>query len=614
MSIQAQSIYPTVSLSRLLLTLENGSRPSGGVGQVRMGVPSLGGEHVSNDGKFNFENIKYVPQEFFERMTRGIIKKYDVLVVKDGATTGKTAFVGNDFPFENAVVNEHVFIVRPDTELLLPEYLFFFLYSVWGQAQIEREIHGGAIGGINQSFAENLEVPLPSLIEQRRIVSILDVSSNLQKYKASTYENIKRLLPSIFRDLFGSPQKWGKTKPLGKLVSFVGGGTPSRSVKKYFTGDIPWATSKDIKSRYLRDAQEHITEEAIENSATNLVPSGSILMVVKSKILMHTLPVGITTKPFCFGQDIKGLVCNPGVVPQFIVASLLAQSSYILSKARGANTEGLTLEILRSILIPDVTSDEQQEFLKRALTFDEIEFNFQETQEKMEFLNRSLYIKAFSGALTNIWRERHRDELQQSNVERDKALGLRGEKPRLIDFEEGRVTSEELEGLRKALGNFAVNLASYHSEMFDGVVQSFEEITKPLTQSLVSMSQNLITPFLESFRQSLQNIQLALPVPPDEEEINRQIDLLPLPQEKRAIHDVLDVTSLRVLKLAHASPAYFTSEDLTFGGITSTHTSASLRVLDSLGFVRLVEIDGVIRYHVIDANTDTALKPDQLQQ
>ncbi len=613
MSIQAQSIYPAVRLSRLLLTLENGSRPSGGVGQIRTGVPSLGGEHISNGGNFNFENIKYVPQEFFARMSRGIINKYDVLVVKDGATTGKTAFVGNDFPFENAVVNEHVFIVRPDTDLLLPEYLFFFLYSAWGQAQIEREFHGGAIGGINQSFAENLEVPLPSLVEQRRIVSILDVSSNLRQSKASTNENIKRLLPSIFTDLFGLPQKWEKTKPLGKLVSFVGGGTPSRSVKKYFTGDIPWATSKDIKSRYLSNTQEYITEEAVENSATNLVPSGSILMVVKSKILMHTLPIGITTKPFCFGQDIKGLVCNPGVVPQFIVASLLAQSSYILSKARGANTEGLTLEILRSILVPDATREEQQEFLKRALTFDEVENNFKETQDKLELLNNSLYIKAFSGDLTNIWREGHRDEIQRSNVERDKVLGLRGEKARLIDFEEGRVTPEELEGIRKALGNFAVNLVSYH-EISDGFVRSFEEITKPLTQSLISMSQNVITPFLESFRQSLQNIQLALPVPPDEDEINRQIDLLPLPQEKRAIHDVLDVTSLRVLKLAHASPAYFTPEDLTFGAITSTHTSASLRVLDSLGFVRMVEIDGVLRYHVIDANTDTALKPDQLQQ
>ena len=226
---------------------------------------------------------------------------------------------------------------------------------------------------------------------------------------------------------------------------------------------------------------------------------------------------------------------------------------------------------------------------------------------------QSLLVRAFTGELTISWREKHKDELQRSAAERDKALGLRGEKPRLIDFEEGRVTPEELEVIRNALGNFAANLASYHIDV-DGLARSLEEITKPLTQSLVSMRQNLITPFLESFRQSLQNIQLALPVPPDEDEINRQIDLLPLPQEKRAIHDVLDATSLRVLRLAHASSAYFTPENLTFGGITSTHTSASLRVLDSLGFVRLVEIDGVLRYHVIDANTDTALKPDQLQQ
>ena len=61
--------------------------------------------------------------------------------------------------------------------------------------------------------------------------------------------------------------------------------------------------------------------------------------------------------------------------------------------------------------------------------------------------------------------------------------------------------------------------------------------------------------------------------------INRQIDLLPLPQEKRSIHAVLDDVTIRVLKLANASPAYFIADDLAFGEITSTQASASLRVL-----------------------------------
>ena len=71
---------------------------------------------------------------------------------------------------------------------------------------------------------------------------------------------------------------------------------------------------------YMADTQEHITEDAIANSATNLVPVGSVLIVVKSKILLHSLPVAITTASMCFGQDLKGLVCGSRVLPEFGIA------------------------------------------------------------------------------------------------------------------------------------------------------------------------------------------------------------------------------------------------------------------------------------------------------
>ena len=221
MSIQALTFYPTVKLSRLLIALENGSRPTGGVRQLTTGVPSLGGEHVLQNGKFNFENIKFVPRDYFNKMRRGIINKYDVLVVKDGATTGKTAFVGDDFPFENATVNEHVFILRVDRTLILPEYLYFFLSSEWGQAQIGREFHGGAIGGINQTFAEYLEVPLPSLIEQNRIVIFLRQLSNIDQWRRETIKVNRELRSKVFEWFFGNgkPLEGQQTVTLKTLLT-----------------------------------------------------------------------------------------------------------------------------------------------------------------------------------------------------------------------------------------------------------------------------------------------------------------------------------------------------------------------------------------------------------
>src|SRR5213594_2022726 len=101
--------WPTRPLGGLLLTLETGSRPKGGVGEICDGIPSVSGEHINREGEFYWDTPKHITRAFYAGMKRGRIQRGDILVVKDGATTGKTAMVRDDFPFREAVINEHVF-------------------------------------------------------------------------------------------------------------------------------------------------------------------------------------------------------------------------------------------------------------------------------------------------------------------------------------------------------------------------------------------------------------------------------------------------------------------------------------------------------------------------
>ena len=71
-------------------------------------------------------------------------------------------------------------------------------------------------------------------------------------------------------------------RPLGSLVTITGGGTPSKARPEYYQGDVPWVTPKDMKSWDITDAQDHITEEAIAQSATKLIEPGSVLLVIRS--------------------------------------------------------------------------------------------------------------------------------------------------------------------------------------------------------------------------------------------------------------------------------------------------------------------------------------------
>ena len=161
-----------VPLSQLLESMESGSRPRGGVKGIVDGVPSLGGEHIRADGGFNFSSIKYVPRDFYERMRRGRIDRGDVLIVKDGATTGKVSFVGSDFPYEEAVANEHLFVCRPNARVE-GEYVFWFLFSREGQRRILEHFKGSAQGGITRDFADETLIPEAPIGVQGQVANLL---------------------------------------------------------------------------------------------------------------------------------------------------------------------------------------------------------------------------------------------------------------------------------------------------------------------------------------------------------------------------------------------------------------------------------------------------------
>ena len=188
------------------ITLESGSRPRGGVRGILEGIPSLGGEHLNDEGSFNFEKIKYVPEAFFESLNKGRIYPDDIIVVKDGATTGKTSFVDNDFPHKEAAVNEHLFIVRVDPKVAFSKFVFYYLFSGAGQKQILSDFRGATVGGISRNFPLKVTVPIPSLTEQEQIVSELErrlsVADEAEATIDAELQRAERLRQSILKRAF----------------------------------------------------------------------------------------------------------------------------------------------------------------------------------------------------------------------------------------------------------------------------------------------------------------------------------------------------------------------------------------------------------------------------
>jgi len=136
---------------------------------------------------------------------------------------------------------------------------------------------------------------------------------------------------------------------IGNLGRWYSGGTPSLSMKQYWNGDVPWVSPKDMKRARLRDAIDHITQDAVADGA-RVVGPGAVFIVVRGMILAHSLPVALTEQPASFNQDIKALVTRSDIHAGFVLYWLLAnkQKLHRLVTESTHGTKRLPTEVLFS--------------------------------------------------------------------------------------------------------------------------------------------------------------------------------------------------------------------------------------------------------------------------
>lgn len=125
------------------------------------------------------------------------------------------------------------------------------------------------------------------------------------------------------------PSSWRWCR-LGYLGGLLGGGTPSKADGSLWSGSIPWVSPKDMKRSHLDDAEDHLSEAAIEQSALRRIPSGSLLFVVRGMILAHSFPVALTTREVTINQDLKGLVPALAETAPYLLWAIKAARARIL--------------------------------------------------------------------------------------------------------------------------------------------------------------------------------------------------------------------------------------------------------------------------------------------
>ena len=206
-------------------------------------------------------------------------------------------------------------------------------------------------------------------------------------------------LPVDTSDLPELPEGWVWTK-VGEIYDIVGGGTPSTEVEEYWNGDIPWITSADIQGLKDIRPRRHINKKAIENSATNLVPEGSLIVVTR----VGLGKIALINNPICFSQDSQALISsNLLMYPDYSLYYLSQAVQIFKYKHRGTTIAGVTKKQLSELTfaLPPLSEQHKivEEIERRFSVADKIEKVVEGSLKQSERLRQSILKKAFEGKL-----------------------------------------------------------------------------------------------------------------------------------------------------------------------------------------------------------------------
>lgn len=153
--------WVVTQLGDVLNALEAGARPKGGIKDGEGEVPSIGAENINGLGNYDFVKEKLIPREFFSTMRRGHIQGGEVLLYKDGAHIGRISMFKDGYPYAECAINEHVFLLRPQSPIT-SAYLYFWLEQSWINAKIRGLNSNAAQPGINQPGVKSLPILRPA--------------------------------------------------------------------------------------------------------------------------------------------------------------------------------------------------------------------------------------------------------------------------------------------------------------------------------------------------------------------------------------------------------------------------------------------------------------------
>lgn len=287
-------------------------------------------------------DILYISPEYEAIFKNKRLKAGDLLTARTGYP-GTTCLVPVNYEGAQSFTT---LISRVRDNLVNSKYLCFYLNSEKGQLFFEQNQIGGGQKNVNAGTLKLMPIPLPpTKAEQTAISTALSDTDQYITHLEKLIAKKRNIKQGAMQELLKPKAGW-VVKKLGDFIDkIVGGGTPSRANKRFWDGDIPWVTVKDFATFTPFSSQEFITKEGLKNSASHLIPKGTLITSTRmaiGKAVVYQVDVSIN-------QDLKAIFAKPNLDTLFLYYWFQRNAENIASLGSGSTVMGISLNELKSI-------------------------------------------------------------------------------------------------------------------------------------------------------------------------------------------------------------------------------------------------------------------------
>jgi type I restriction enzyme S subunit len=240
---------------------------------------------------------------------------------------------------------------------------------------------GGSLMRARPKAVAQIEIPLPPLDEQRRIVARLDALLAHPKRARAELAHVPGLverqrqavleqafsgeLTREWREQTAASSSWSEFL-LSEVAEVGTGATPKRGNPRFYNGGtIPWVTSGVVNETIVNQAEEFITQEALRETNCKIYPMGTLLVAMygegQTRGRVSILGINAATNQALAAIRVKE---EGPAIRDFVLWLLRSQYLAIRQKAAGGVQPNLNLGIIKSILVPLPSRDEQREIIR----------------------------------------------------------------------------------------------------------------------------------------------------------------------------------------------------------------------------------------------------------